>query len=728
MNDVKNDVKVALRRTSRSIALLLVVMALALAAVGAPVAGAQGRLKVVASFSVLGDFVQNVGGDLVDVAVLVPAGGDPHTFEPSPADSIALNEAALVFEIGLEFETWLDNLYAASGSRAVRVAVSEGIAGLPFEGHDHEHADHDDHDHDDGHGGYMEGEAMIAARLIVNDFESGAVRIVDLRSNEVLATFDLTARASLYQSPSGRYAFAIQTNGNVTNVIDSGVSRVPHDEHFHTVFGSPSLLDFVLESQTPIHFVAHHDQIAIFNDGTGTAVVFTEEHLFDSSVEMVTLSTARPHHGVAVPMGDVVLISSPNMDDLNSSLPIGVDVMTLDSEIVQSFPECPGLHGEASYSHEGVAFGCSDGILLVMREGDGFTSRKLAYPSANPDLRTGTLYGAEGAPFVIGNYGPNALVRIDPAAGTVEAIEAPTRIWRFGLHGEDMSRAVALTVDGNLHVIDIASGAIEGSVQVVDPFLPPARGRPAARPVFVVNGHIAYVSEPLPGDIAAVNLETLEVAEQRVVVGGKPSAMAVFGMMAESEGGAPDHGHEDDHEHGHHHGEIDPHVWHDVQNAIHMVGVIRDALAEADPGNAEAYRANAEAYIAELEALDAFILEQVAAVPEANRILFTSHEAFGYFGARYGFAVDSVLGITTESADPSASQIAAIIDAIRESGVPAIFAENAVNPRLIEQIAREAGVRLGTDLYDVLGEPGTPGDTYIGMMRHNASAIAEGLR
>lgn len=175
------------------------------------------------------------------------------------------------------------------------------------------------------------------------------------------------------------------------------------------------------------------------------------------------------------------------------------------------------------------------------------------------------------------------------------------------------------------------------------------------------------------------------------------------------------------------HGEFDPHVWHDPQRAMKMVEAIRDALIAADAAGEDTYRLNAENYLRELTLLDAELEAAFALIPEQNRLLFTSHEAFGYLGARYGLTVDAVLGITTESADPPAAEIAAIITEIRDSGVPAVFAENAINPNLIEQIAADAGVTLGPPLFDVLGEPGSEGDTYLKMMRHNALAIVSAL-
>ena len=177
-------------------------------------------------------------------------------------------------------------------------------------------------------------------------------------------------------------------------------------------------------------------------------------------------------------------------------------------------------------------------------------------------------------------------------------------------------------------------------------------------------------------------------------------------------------------------GQFDPHVWHDVANAIVMVENIRDALAAADPANAETYAANAAATIAELEALDAEIREQVATLPAERRKLVTSHDTFAYFADAYGFTVlGTALGsLSTEVGDPSARDIALLIGQIAEAGVPAIFAENVANPDLMASIAAEAGVILAPPLYtDALGPPGSPGETYQGMMRSNVATIVAAL-
>jgi ABC-type Zn uptake system ZnuABC Zn-binding protein ZnuA len=181
-------------------------------------------------------------------------------------------------------------------------------------------------------------------------------------------------------------------------------------------------------------------------------------------------------------------------------------------------------------------------------------------------------------------------------------------------------------------------------------------------------------------------------------------------------------------EHGH--GEFDPHVWSDAGNAIRMVEAIRDTLTKADSGNAGAYRANAERYLAELKTLDNFIVAETNKLPPERRKLVTAHDTFGYFAKRYGYTiVGTALGsISTETADPSAGELAELVEQIKAAGVPAIFAENIHNPGLMDRIASEAGVTLGPTLYtDALGEPGSDGDTYLKMMRYNVTTIVTAL-
>jgi zinc/manganese transport system substrate-binding protein len=177
--------------------------------------------------------------------------------------------------------------------------------------------------------------------------------------------------------------------------------------------------------------------------------------------------------------------------------------------------------------------------------------------------------------------------------------------------------------------------------------------------------------------------------------------------------------------------ELDPHFWQDVANSESAVEVIRDALIAADPANAEVYQSNATAYLKQLQQLDDDIVTKTASLPVDRRKLVTNHDAFGYFAYRYGYTIEgaALQSFSTEAADPSAQQLAELVTAIRETGVPAIFPESIENADLVDRIAKEAGVKVGAPLYsDALGQPGSDGDTYLKLMGHNIDAIVSALQ
>ena len=176
--------------------------------------------------------------------------------------------------------------------------------------------------------------------------------------------------------------------------------------------------------------------------------------------------------------------------------------------------------------------------------------------------------------------------------------------------------------------------------------------------------------------------------------------------------------------------EIDPHVWHLPENARLMVEAVTAALEQADPDHGSEYRSRQDAYVAELDELDAWIRQQAASIPKERRKLVTTHDTFGYLAEKYDFDVISVLGsVSSESSDPSAAQVAEVIDRVRSLKLPAIFAENILNPKLTMKIAEEAGVKIVPTLYtDALGPADSPGGDYIGLMRFNVTTIVESLR
>ena len=173
----------------------------------------------------------------------------------------------------------------------------------------------------------------------------------------------------------------------------------------------------------------------------------------------------------------------------------------------------------------------------------------------------------------------------------------------------------------------------------------------------------------------------------------------------------------------------DPHFWLDPLMAIQYVENIRDGLIKADPSGRDVYTRNAADYIAKLNELDGWIKAQVAHIPAKRRLFVTNHESLGYFADRYGFKiVGAIVPSVSTSAAPSARQLAALVDQIRASGASAIFLETGANPQLAQQLGRETGAQVVTDLYthSITAADG-PAPTYIDMMKHNVTVIVQAL-
>lgn len=173
----------------------------------------------------------------------------------------------------------------------------------------------------------------------------------------------------------------------------------------------------------------------------------------------------------------------------------------------------------------------------------------------------------------------------------------------------------------------------------------------------------------------------------------------------------------------------DPHVWGDVENAIAMVAAIKTALIDLVPTQREQIQQNADRLTVELQQLDAWVKQQIATIPANNRQLVTTHDAFQYYAHAYGLQIaGTLIGISTEE-QPSAQTIRSLVAAIKQTGVPAIFAETTINPALITTVAEEAGVQLAPrPLYsDAIGTPGSDGDSYLKMIEANTRTIVEVL-
>jgi zinc/manganese transport system substrate-binding protein len=176
-------------------------------------------------------------------------------------------------------------------------------------------------------------------------------------------------------------------------------------------------------------------------------------------------------------------------------------------------------------------------------------------------------------------------------------------------------------------------------------------------------------------------------------------------------------------------GDVDPHWWQDPRNAELAVRAIRGALTSADHGGAAAYRRNAARYLDRLERLDRQTAACIDRIAPRLRKLVTTHDALGYYAARYGLEViGAVIPSLSTQAQPSAGDIQRLVDQIERTGVKAIYPESSINPKLEQAIARESGATTGAPLWaDTLGPQGSTGATYIDSIAANTAAIVDGL-
>jgi ABC-type Zn uptake system ZnuABC Zn-binding protein ZnuA len=248
-----------------------------------------------------------------------------------------------------------------------------------------------------------------------------------------------------------------------------------------------------------------------------------------------------------------------------------------------------------------------------------------------------------------------------------------------------------------------------------------------------------HAFSPTPSDVAILSdadvvflsgadLEA-DLADLLTNAGGLVVDLSARVALREATSHGHDHeGEEADHGGEHSHGEYDPHVWFDPTNVMIWSSVIEQTLSGLDPQNAAGYADRAAAYRRALADLDLWIWDRIGGLPDDRRNLVTDHLAFGYFAARYGLRqVGSIFPGISTLAEPSAREIADLINSIESLAVPAIFVGTTVNPALAESIAADTGTQVIPLYTGSLSGPSGPAATYIEFMRYNTEAIVNAL-
>lgn len=228
--------------------------------------------------------------------------------------------------------------------------------------------------------------------------------------------------------------------------------------------------------------------------------------------------------------------------------------------------------------------------------------------------------------------------------------------------------------------------------------------------VFIYNG---ADMEPWADDLLVSRSDTLRVVE------------ASENVELRTTDGEHEHAHEHE-DADHHHGDFDPHVWLDPENAKIEMEAIRDALCAADPENSTAFQSNYEKYAAELDALDTEFREKLAPLP--NRTIVVAHEAFGYLCDAYGLTQVGIEGLSPDS-EPDPGRMAEVIDFVREHSISTIFFEELVSPKVAEAIASETGAqaKMLSPLEGLSDEQAAAGADYFSVMHDNLAALMEAL-
>ena len=344
-------------------------------------------------------------------------------------------------------------------------------------------------------------EAAAGSRVAVS--YEGGILVLDGSSLETVADLDSEEFTRLNPAGDGRHVMVTMSEG--FQVLDTAAGTT--DE--------PELTGLVFEADTPGHVVRHGGKTILYADGTSDTTIFDTSDLAASEGELPeteTIEGVEAHHGVSVVLEDGTFLTTVgNADGRN-----GVVVQNEAGEVIADSDQCPGVHGEGTAADEAVVFGCENGALLY-RDGEIV---KLDAPD-QPYGRMGNAYVSETSPLVVGDYKSDpdaegyflqAVTVIDTEAATLEVVDLPEGVeytFRDIARGPD-DLAYILSADGSVHVFDPETRELVDAFPVVEPWESPIEWQDP-HPAIVVDGDIAYVTEPASNQIHAVDLTTGEV-------------------------------------------------------------------------------------------------------------------------------------------------------------------------------------------------------------------------
>lgn len=408
------------------------------------------------------------------------------------------------------------------------------------------------------------------ARLVVADAEEAKVRVLDLKDGAELASYDIASPASVYITESGRLAVLVQRNNanpslQRVNFLDSGVILEEHGDHLHEELEPPALLPLSIQGHTdgpkrPGDTTIFNGYVSLHLDGLFVAAagetperhvnaqnfLIREDHLLDATTADLVLQTDRQHGFALMTHRNRILMTVPNSPPSGSVLGVTARAAS-DGSVLQTFADvddpierCIGAHGQARVG-EHYLIGCNqqDGGVMALNWNETsseFDVRKIAYPhemDSAPTDRVSTLAWHPASSYAVGNWSPsnNRLIRIAPTASAIDAAAdgyvLDALSCGFGFERQDGTLVVALTRKGELHIVDVASWELQGTVAV----LPDTSAELRCGGQLALGDGFAYVTDRDNGRVYEIDLNA-RVVTRHFTVAGKPAALGVFGWVA----------------------------------------------------------------------------------------------------------------------------------------------------------------------------------------------------
>ncbi len=365
-----------------------------------------------------------------------------------------------------------------------------------------------------------------AYRAVIADHANGKITVVDALAGKIITNYGVEGPARLKANQTGRLIYATQGAQNRVDVIDSGITITSHGDHADVDVKAPRMTAASFLGPKPSHINIHNGRVAAFFDGDGQASILTEEALLSGKGKPSLIKTAAPHHGLAAPVGIFTAVSIPHPTDAKE-LPIGIELVDRAGKSVSRSANCPRLHGEA---RSGIisAFGCADGVLLLRMTRTGGVFEKIAYSGTLPGERmVRNMAGGNAVTSFLGDFGPDGMVVIDPAAKEFTFVKLPARRMAFTREVVVGDFGYVITEDGQLHKINALTGKIEASLAVTERYSMEG-GSSVARPRLSASGDRVVVTDPAKAQIHVIDSSKMQIVH-KVSVPGAPFDVVVVG-------------------------------------------------------------------------------------------------------------------------------------------------------------------------------------------------------